>query len=72
MKSRDAVAGVDRSLLRANLARSPTERVENLMALQRLAAEARKSRQRAAGRPKDLEAIAELEALAEELDSPSE
>lgn len=46
--SRDLVteaykAGIDRSLLRANLARTPTQRVENLMALQRLAAEARRS-----------------------------
>jgi hypothetical protein len=46
--SRDPVteaykAGIDRSLLRANLARTPTQRVENLMALQRLAAEARRS-----------------------------
>ncbi len=34
-------AGIDRTLLRANLARTPTERVQNLMALQRLAEEAR-------------------------------
>jgi hypothetical protein len=34
-------AGIDRTLLRANLKRTPTERVQNLMALQRLAEEAR-------------------------------
>lgn len=34
---------VDRSLLRQNLRRSVTERVENLMALQELAAEARRA-----------------------------
>lgn len=34
---------VDRSLLRQNLRRSPTERVRNLMALQRLAAEAHRA-----------------------------
>ena len=34
---------VDRSLLRENLRRSPTERVANLAALQRLAKEARRA-----------------------------
>ncbi len=34
---------VDRTLLRQNLRRSATERVENLMALQELAAEARRA-----------------------------
>ena len=34
---------VDRTLLRQNLRRSVTERVANLMALQRLAAEARRA-----------------------------
>jgi len=34
---------VDRTLLRENLKRSPTERVQNLMALQRLAEEARRA-----------------------------
>lgn len=34
---------VDRTLLRQNLRRSVTERVENLMALQELAAEARRA-----------------------------
>lgn len=34
---------VDRTLLRQNLRRSVTERVENLMALQALAAEARRA-----------------------------
>ena len=35
--------GVDRSLLRENLMRSPDERVRNLMALQRLAEELRRA-----------------------------
>jgi hypothetical protein len=35
--------GVDRTLLRENLRRTPTERVTNLMALLRLAAEARRA-----------------------------
>jgi hypothetical protein len=39
---------VDRTLLRQNLQRSPSERVANLMALQRLATEAR----RAGARPR--------------------
>ena len=34
---------VDRTLLRQNLRRSVTERVENLIALQQLAAEARRA-----------------------------
>ena len=34
---------IDRTLLRQNLRRSVTERVENLIALQRLAAEARRA-----------------------------
>ena len=34
---------IDRTLLRQNLQRTVTERVENLMALQRLAAEARRA-----------------------------
>ena len=49
---------VDRTLLRQNLKRSVPERLANLIALQRLAEEAR--------RPKDVEATAELEALLEE------
>ncbi len=36
---------IDRTLLRQNLLRTVTERVENLMALQRLAAEARRAGQ---------------------------
>jgi len=52
---------IDRTLLRENLKLTPEERLLKLMALQRFADELR-----AAGRPKDLEAIAELEALAEE------
>ena len=35
--------GIDRTLLRANLRRSPTERVRNLIALQELAEEARRA-----------------------------
>ncbi|MCY4626424.1 MAG: hypothetical protein OXE58_02500 [Acidobacteria bacterium] len=35
--------GVDRTLLRQNLLRSPTERVRNLIALQELAEEARRA-----------------------------
>ena len=35
--------GIDRTLLRQNLRRSVTERVANLIALQRLAAEARRA-----------------------------
>jgi hypothetical protein len=34
---------IDRTLLRQNLRRSPSERIANLMALQRLAAEARRA-----------------------------
>lgn len=36
-------ADIDRTLLRENLAKTPRERVESLQALQRLAAEARRS-----------------------------
>lgn len=43
-------SGIDRTLLRANLARTPTERVMNLMALQRLAAEARAAGRRITGK----------------------
>ena len=46
--SRDPVieaykAGIDRSLLKANLMRSPDERVRNLVALQRAAEELRRA-----------------------------
>lgn len=37
------MAGIDVTLLRENLKLTPTQRVEKLMALQRLAAEARRS-----------------------------
>lgn len=37
------MAGIDVTLLRENLKLTPTQRVEKLMALQRLAAEGRKS-----------------------------
>lgn len=37
------MAGIDVTLLRENLKLTPTQRVEKLMALQRLAAEARKN-----------------------------
>jgi hypothetical protein len=43
-------AAVDRTLLRENLALTPTQRVENLMSLQRLAEEARAAGRRAAER----------------------
>lgn len=54
---------VDRTLLRENLRRTPEERCRNFLAAYRLAEEVRK-----AGRPKDLEAVAELEALLAERD----
>jgi DNA mismatch repair protein MutS2 len=53
---------IDRTLLRENLARTPDERLLNLMELQRFA-----QAKRAAGRPTDFEAIAELEQLREEI-----
>lgn len=37
------LAGIDRTLLRHNLTLTPTQRVEQLVALQRLAEEARKA-----------------------------
>jgi hypothetical protein len=40
-------AGLDRTLLRQNLKRTPEERLRNLIALQRLAEEARKAGRRA-------------------------
>ena len=49
---------IDRTLLRRNLARTPTERVQALMELQRLAEEARRAGRRATR--------AELEALRDE------
>ncbi len=68
---------IDRTLIRENLKLSVEERFERLMELQRLAeelqragCEARKKRliyvKRAVGRPKDMEAIAELETILEE------
>jgi hypothetical protein len=54
---------VDRTLLRENLKLTVEERIRKLVRLQRFAEELRR-----AGRPKDLEAIAELEALREERD----
>jgi hypothetical protein len=60
---------IDRTLLDANLKLSPEQRLLKLMEMQRFAEELRRAgqrareEQRAAGRPKDLEAIAELEAL---------
>jgi hypothetical protein len=41
---------VDRTLIRANLQRTPEERLRNLMALQRFAEELRAAGQRARGR----------------------
>ncbi len=57
---------VDRTLFRENLRLTPTERLQKLMEMQAWAIELRKAGKRAAGRPKDLEAIAELEAILEE------
>ena len=60
---------VDRTLIRRNLKLSHEERLQNTMELQRFAQELRKAGRRvkrAAGRPKDLEAISELEAIREE------
>ena len=52
---------VDRTLLRENLRRTPTQRVQNLMALQALYEEARRAGYAVLSRA--LEALAELEAL---------
>ena len=60
---------VDRTLIRKNLKLSHEERLQNAMELQRFAQELRKAGRRikrAAGRPKDLEVISELEAIREE------
>lgn len=60
---------VDRTLIRRNLKLSHEERLQNAMELQRFAQELRKAGRhvkRSAGRPKDLEAISELEAIREE------
>ena len=61
---------IDRTLLRENLKLSVEERLRQLMELQRFAEELRRAgraaRHTSAGRVKDLEAIAELEALREE------
>jgi hypothetical protein len=62
---------IDRTLLRENLKLSVEDRLRQLMELQKFAEELRnagRSARRAAGRIKDLEAIAELEALREERD----
>lgn len=59
-------AGIDHTLLRENLRLTPDERVRNLQRLQRLADATREAGAIAAGRPKDLEVIAELESLGEE------
>jgi hypothetical protein len=52
---------VDRTLIRQNLKLTPTQRLQKLEEMQAWAIELRK-----AGRPKDLEAIAELETILEE------
>ena len=52
---------VDRSLLRRQLSRTPEERFRDVMDRQAAVEEFKR-----AGRPKDLEAIAELEAIDEE------
>jgi hypothetical protein len=62
---------VDRTLIRENLKLTVQQRFEQLMDLQRFAEELRRAGRRArsgraAGRPKDLEAIAELEAILDE------
>jgi len=64
---------IDRTLIRENLRLTVDQRFRQLMELQRFAEElqnagrkARQKQKRAAGRPKDLEAIAELEQILEE------
>ena len=64
---------VDRTLLRENLERSPEQRVAELMRLLRADEEFRRAGKRllivvkrAAGRVRDLQAVADLEALLEE------
>ncbi len=60
---------IDRTLIRKNLKLSHEERLQNAMELQRFAQELRKAGRRvkrSAGRPKDIEAISELEAIREE------
>lgn len=57
---------VDRSLLRENLKLTPDQRLRNLSAFMRSLQEVQAAG--AARRPKDLEVIAELEALKEERD----
>ena len=52
---------IDRTLIRENLTRTPEERLRQLMKLQEFA-----EALQAAGRVKDMEAIAELEAIREE------
>ena len=59
---------IDRTLIRKNLKLSHEERLQNAMELQRFAQELRKAGRRvkrSAGRPKDIEAISELEAIRE-------
>lgn len=65
---------VDRALLRENLKLTPAQRLDALTKTVELCEELRLGMKkahvkRAAGRPKDLEAIAELEALREERDA---
>jgi hypothetical protein len=58
---------VDRTLLRRNLSLTPQQRLEQLQRLQLLADELQRVKAKvAAGRPKDLEAIAELRTLLQE------
>ena len=64
---------VDRTLIRVNLKLTTDERVRKRISALRFAEEVRRSRtptliqlKRAAGRPKDLERIAELEAIVDE------
>jgi hypothetical protein len=56
--------GIDRTLIRENLKRTPEERIRALQQLQAFAEELRRAGK--AGRPKDLEAVAELELIRDE------
>lgn len=60
---------IDRSLLRERLKRTPTERIEDLASLAAFAEELSRAKRREE-RPKDLEAVAELEALRDEQNRP--
>lgn len=57
---------VDRTLSRENLKLTPGERLEKFARFAAFAATLREAGKRAAGRPKGLESLAELQALLEE------